>query len=167
MNIGTISLVLYFSLQKSIVVWTAHLRASPSGPSSFRVATLRPSTAFPDRHAVPPPVLLSQHPLHKGMLRNPLAARRILQPQHLPHAMRCAQRYPPNTLKGAGMLSKATPANNPLACPVSRRLRYEAGRIPTGAPAAPEHPRGSTGRSAHCINPTTSLQVKRGGLVAG
>lgn len=64
------------------------LRARPPCGSLRSVRPLRGRTGT----YVPPPVLLSQHLLHKGMLRNPLAARRIPQPQHLPHAMRCAQR---------------------------------------------------------------------------
>ena len=64
------------------------------------------------------------------------------------------------------MLSKATPAMKPLAWPVSRRLRYEAGRIPHWGRRRRLPPHGgSTGRSAHGINPPTSLpsQARRTG----
>lgn len=67
--------------------------ARPCGPVLLagRSRSVRPLRCRTGTY-VPPPVLLSQHLLHKGLLRNPLAARRIPQRQDLRHALRCAQR---------------------------------------------------------------------------
>ena len=60
-SVGTNSALLY-SLAKinSCVDRPPSSKALRAGPPSG--AALRPSTAFPDRHVVPPPVLLSHHP---------------------------------------------------------------------------------------------------------